>query len=260
VTDITWTTVAANDAATSENKIHDDLVARKFGFAGGLVPGVTVYALATRPVVERFGVDWIERGAASFRLPAPAYEGDRVTTTSAADGGFTLAASDGTVCLEGKVGMADTAPPFPEVPAGGELPDLRPDASETSLAVDTVLAPVERVVDATLHQEFLDFLGDDLAIYRGSSAVVHPGWLSRALNRVISLNVLLGPWIHVGSDIQHHGAARAGDRLQTRGVVVDNYERKGHHFVVVDVAMDADGERPVLSGRHTAIWRPRQVA
>jgi hypothetical protein len=33
---------AFNTARESENKIHDDAVARRFGFGGGLVPGVDV--------------------------------------------------------------------------------------------------------------------------------------------------------------------------------------------------------------------------
>jgi hypothetical protein len=35
---------ATNTAKASENKMHDDAVARKFGFSGGLVPGVDVMA------------------------------------------------------------------------------------------------------------------------------------------------------------------------------------------------------------------------
>src|SRR5579871_6445595 len=35
---------AYNTAKLSENKMHDDTVARKFGFSGGLVPGVDVMA------------------------------------------------------------------------------------------------------------------------------------------------------------------------------------------------------------------------
>ena len=34
---------AYNTAHDSENKIHDDATARRFGFGGGLVPGVDVY-------------------------------------------------------------------------------------------------------------------------------------------------------------------------------------------------------------------------
>ena len=48
---------AVNTAKESENKIHDDQVARRFGFKGGLVPGVEVYAYMTHLPVARWGRD-----------------------------------------------------------------------------------------------------------------------------------------------------------------------------------------------------------
>src|SRR3989441_210846 len=53
---------ARNTAESPENKIHDDAVARQYGFRGGLVPGVTVYAYLTHPLVAAFGAAWLERG------------------------------------------------------------------------------------------------------------------------------------------------------------------------------------------------------
>ena len=38
-----YTITAHNPATGSENRIHADDVARRYGFRGGLVPGVTVY-------------------------------------------------------------------------------------------------------------------------------------------------------------------------------------------------------------------------
>src|SRR5580700_9954072 len=40
----TYRVAAYNTAKQSENKMHDDTVARRFGFSGGLVPGVDVMA------------------------------------------------------------------------------------------------------------------------------------------------------------------------------------------------------------------------
>ena len=54
---------AQNLSRTSENKIHDDAVARQFGFTGALVPGVEVYAYACHLPVEVWGGEWLERGA-----------------------------------------------------------------------------------------------------------------------------------------------------------------------------------------------------
>src|SRR5882757_6395109 len=40
----TYRVSAYNTAKQSENKMHDDTVAKRFGFSGGLVPGVDVMA------------------------------------------------------------------------------------------------------------------------------------------------------------------------------------------------------------------------
>ena len=50
---------AFNASKESENKIHDDAVARRFGFRGGLVPGVDVYAYMTHLPVQRWGRAWL---------------------------------------------------------------------------------------------------------------------------------------------------------------------------------------------------------
>ena len=50
------TLVAFNTATASENKMHDDEVAGRFGFTSGLVPGVDVFGYrpsAARPVGPR---------------------------------------------------------------------------------------------------------------------------------------------------------------------------------------------------------------
>ena len=51
----TYEIEAFNTASASTNKIHDDAVARNYGFRGGLVPGVDVYAYITHLPVERWG-------------------------------------------------------------------------------------------------------------------------------------------------------------------------------------------------------------
>ena len=79
---------AFNTAKDSDNKIHDDAVARRFGFSGGLVPGVEVYAYMTHLPAARWGRAWLEHGAAECRLLKPVYDGDRVTVSASetADG------------------------------------------------------------------------------------------------------------------------------------------------------------------------------
>ena len=87
----------------------------------------------------------------------------------------------------------------------------------------------------------------------------HPGFLARQANGVLFRNVVLGPWIHVSTRATHRGIVRHGDEIEVRGRVADEYERKGHRFVDLDVEVTANGS-PVWSAFHTAIWRPRASA
>jgi acyl dehydratase len=74
--------IAFNTAHDSENKIHDDATARRFGFGGGLVPGVDVYGYMTHLPVMRWGRAWLERGTAECRFFKPVYDGDTATVTA----------------------------------------------------------------------------------------------------------------------------------------------------------------------------------
>src|SRR2546428_11844039 len=64
---------AAAPTEPRENKIHEDDVARQYGFKGGLVPGVTVYGWLTHPVVETLGAKWLEKGSFRARFAKPIY-------------------------------------------------------------------------------------------------------------------------------------------------------------------------------------------
>ena len=72
---------ARNTSSNSENKIHDDATARRYGFRGALVPGVTVYAYLTEPAVAAFGSAWLERGTATVRFLKPVLDGEEVQVT-----------------------------------------------------------------------------------------------------------------------------------------------------------------------------------
>ena len=85
----------------------------------------------------------------------------------------------------------------------------------------------------------------------------HPGQLPRLFNWALTHNVVLGPWIHVGSKVDHFAAAKVGDELTVRAKVTANYEKKGHRFVDLDGLVVANGTTPIARISHTAIYRPR---
>ena len=253
---------AFNASKESENKIHDDAVARRFGFRGGLVPGVDVYAYMTHLPVQRWGRVWLERGTAECRFLKPVYDGDTavVTAVEGAAGLDLRIDSHGELCVTGRAALTPerVAPPptFAEAPVP---PAERPPAGETTLAIGTRFAINPFRVTDEYAEQYLLTVRETEPLYAREN-LVHPGTILHIGNWVLRHNVVLGPWMHVGSTVQHFAAAHIGDELSARAVVTANYERKGHRFVELDVQVSAGQKTPIARIGHIAIYRPRQLA
>ena len=260
---LTYEVRANNLSRASENRIHDDTVARRFGFTGALVPGVEVHAYACHPVVARWGRDWLARGGAETRFLKPVYDGAAVhVTAEPADGALDLRAeSSGALCATGRAWLPAEPPAPPRVEAYDwpSPPEDRPPASEATLAPGTWLGTRPEPVTVEALTDYLRGIAETDPLY-AAEGLAHPGLILRLCNRALTQNVVLGPWIHVGSRVQNLGLARIGDKLAARARVVANAERKGHAIVDLDVLVVADGTRPVAHVVHTAIWRPRRAA
>jgi hypothetical protein len=253
---------ARNTSTQSENAIHHDAVAKRYGFGGGLVPGVTVYAYLTHPLVEAWGPAWLERGTASVRFTRPLLDGDETVIAGTADRAGQGTAATVTArnasgdCSTATAGLPDAPAAAPDATAyrAAPLPAERPPALAASLPMGTVMgSPVNRYDDERA-AEWLGKVSDGLPLYRGRDAFVHPAFYLDQANKALSLNVRLGPWIHTGSVIQHFWAARLGETLTTRGRVRSLFEKKGKEFVELDLLISADN-RPVAHVFHTAIYR-----
>jgi acyl dehydratase len=254
---------AFNTSKASENKIHDDAVARRFGFSGGLVPGVDVYGYMTHQPVMHWGRAWLQHGVGECRLLKPVYDGESATVTAkATDSALAIqVTSRGMLCASGTASLADPMELAPDVDSFAvppAPPEDRPPADESSLAVGTTLAIRPLRVTPEFWAAYLRDVRETDPIYR-REGLVHPATIIRAGNWVLSHNVVLGPWMHVGSKVRHFGLARVGDEITARGRVTANYDHKGHQFVEVEVLVLCNGETPVAHIAHTAIYRPRQV-
>ncbi len=253
---------AFNTAKASENKIHDNAVARRFGFGGGLVPGVDVYAYMAHQPVARWGRAWLERGGAECRFQKPVYDGDvaTVTATETTAGLDLRVDSHGELCASGSASLPDSlAPPselFPEPPLP---PEQRPPASEKTLAVGTLLGIRPLPITRDLVEQCISDLRETETLYL-REGLAHPVIIARTGNWALNHNVMLGPWMHVGSRLQHFAAAHTGEELSVRARITGNYAHKGHRFVEVDVQVLANDRIPVARIAHTAIWLPRQLA
>jgi hypothetical protein len=261
------TLTAHNDAAASANKIHDDTVARQYGFRGGLVPGVSVYAYMTYPLAHSFGEAWLTRGAVQVQFAKPVYEGDQITVTGTvhtvaeSEVRFDLASTnaEGVACGVGTAALptaSGTAPDPAEIPAGPRQAPRVP-ISWDAVVVGQPLPPLLLTVTPQDNEEYCHTHADDLVLYRGTRGFVHPGILLRQCNRIFSEHFVLGPWIHVASDITTYRPCQVGETLEIHGGPVQKFEKKGHAFVVLDVLIHAAGEA-VQRVKHTCIFRPRQ--
>jgi hypothetical protein len=248
---------ALNTATASTNKIHDDEVARQYGFHGGLVPGVDVYAYLTRAPVERWGRDWLRHGGVHARFVKPVYDGDEVEVRAAEEADGVLAVevrdSGGDRCATATAWLAPAPIERPR-PGSAELPEVRPPAGPESLAAGTVLGSLSDRFDPDRAEGYLADVRETLPVYRDAAGgpVAHPGWLLRFANSVLSRNVELGPWIHVESDVRLLGLVGPAQAIDVHAAVLDEFARKGHRFVTLDVLVLADGN-PVQRVTHTAI-------
>ncbi len=254
--------VASNPATASENRIHSDDVARRHGFRGGLVPGVTVYAYVVHALVDVFGPGWIATGQAAVRFRSPCYDGDLVVVRlSPGEGRFAeLEVTVGnTTCVTGTASLGGGEVPPPREP-DGDVPEAepplrarRPPASEENLVPGRVLGSVPLETDPAAASAYLQKVGEASGIY-AERKLVHPGMLLEGANRILAANVVLPPWLHVESKVQHLRAVELGEPVSVRGRVAEEWEHRGHRFVALDVAWVV-GTEAVARARHVAIWR-----
>ena len=127
------------------------------------------------------------------------------------------------------------------------------------MAVGTLLGIRPLLITRDLVEQCLSDLRETESLYL-KEGLAHPVIIARTGNWALNHNVVLGPWMHVGSRLQHFAAAHIGEELSVRSRITSNYEHKGHRFVEVDVQVLANKSIPVARIGHTAIWLPRQLA
>ena len=258
----TYRVSAYNTAKQSENKMHDDTVAKRFGFSGGLVPGVDVMAYMMHMPVARWGCAFLERGLIDARFVKPVYDGEMADVTAEDHNGVLAieVKSRGDLCATGSASLPAAAPSFSltdyrEVPAAAE----RKPVNATSYEVGKWLGTTPRRWAGDAASEYLAEIRESDPIF-AREGLGHPGLIQRVMNRVLVDNAILGPWIHVGSKMQLLSATRAADEITARARVTGNYDKKVHRFVELDALVVANGTTPLAHCWHIAIYQPREQA
>ncbi|HKG99638.1 MAG TPA: hypothetical protein VKB08_02785, partial [Bradyrhizobium sp.] len=209
----TYRVQAYNTAKLSENKMHDDTVAKRFGFNGGLVPGVDVMAYMMHLPVAKWGRAFLERGLIEARFVKPVYDGEIADLRGEESNGVLSieVESRGQLCATGIASLPASAPSvsisdFSEIAAVAE----RRPVNDSSYQLGKWLGTVPRAWAGEAAQEYLADVRESDPIYL-AEGLGHPGLIQRVMNRVLVDNAILGPWIHVGSRMQLLNPARSGD-------------------------------------------------
>ena len=224
---------AVNTAPDSENRMHSDDVASRYGFRGGLVPGTDVFGYLCQAFEDEHGLEWRSQGWGELRLIRPFYDGETVLVRgepSMGDWALSAEGDDGGVRATLRLGLRNPAA-LPFTPPDHGLPDPRPAASEGTLAPGTVMGSITKVLKDASPREMLE-----------------------AANQILIANFVLEPWIHTASKLQWFRAPSAGQVVEVRAAIDDLFVRKGHSMVRYAIAYLSD-DGPILNVDHTAIWR-----
>jgi hypothetical protein len=239
---------AVNTAPDSENRIHEGRVAAEYGFRAGLVPGVTIYGYMASAVIEKLGPEWLRRGSIDIRFFEPFYEGEEVAVSISdlPDGRINVEA-DSRASATAWIDDVELPVDYPS-----EYSAIKQTASRETIEAGKILGTFGKTLDLSnpgVSAPFNAFIG--------SERFAHPAVILGLANELLMHNFILGPWIHAGSEVRNAKPAHDGEHLEVRGRIVDAYERKGHEFAVLDVAVLSGGVL-VSRIRHTAIWKPRK--
>lgn len=254
---------ALNDAESSENKIHSDEIASKYGFSGALVSGVNIFGYLTQPLARHFGGALLERTTFDVKFLKPAYHDEllRISTEEiGADSDKTQFKSSvfnhqGTLLARMESSLWRHTPPIgnphPALQQSAELPrsEINWDRINISVAApDFLWTPSEED-----NRERVDAQRDRASIYQGTSAYIHPYYLLDACNKALMRMFILPAWIHVGSTLCIGLPIRIGQEITVRTVPTEKWQSKGHQFIRLSIAMIVEGKIAAETS-HTAIF------
>jgi hypothetical protein len=263
-----WQAEAYNQVPESENRIHSDEVARRYGFQGGLVPGVTVTSYLCHPAVDAWGMDWLERGSAHAVVSEPLYDRRRfrVELDAASRESYeaVLIDEDGSRCATAVVALPEFVPPPPVMRGDPQLDETfaRP------VAPRPVMEALREQGLRALRARWDETTGM-VGYVRNTREMPEPlrpdggGYANTAFilgltNWALAGNLKMAAWLHLQTESQNHQPIPRGAELIVESAIADLFEKKGHEFVDVDVeAYRLDTREAVMTARLRAIYQLR---
>jgi hypothetical protein len=252
-----YQTVAINHSDRHENRIHSDDVARQYGFAGALVPGVAVFGHMTHPLTQALGTDWLGHSRVALRLLKPAYHGEKLSIelSATSDDAWRVDCRNDAGVLLAQMSVVIPAN-LPDIDArakiaGATTAPAREEIHWDAIDIDVPLAAVHWTPTAAENSTFTEQVADDLDGYR--DGVVHPHLIQHWCNQMLVRRFILPAWIHVGTEMTFRRMIEVGDRVEIRAIPTQKWRNKGHEFIKLYLAFVVDGVAAVEAD-HTAIF------
>lgn len=252
-----WTAQAFNQVPNSPNEIHGDALAREYGFDGALVPGVTVSAYLIHPAVQAWGLDWLANGAAHVRVSSPLYDGEqfevRIEAYTETSYFAELVRPNGRVSATGEVSL----PTHPHAPAlrRGD-PVMAADYAVPAASFET-FDRLQREGCMALRfrwggaQEMSSYLRDEAGmpplLQSGDGGYANMSFILGCSNWALDRNATMNPWVHLETRSQNYRPIAAGTAVIAEMTISDFYEKKGHEFVDVEVALFDEADDACLN-------------
>lgn len=258
--------LAVNDAEDSENKIHSDEIATRFGFKGALVSGVNLFGYLTQTLVRSYGASWLESGVMDVIFLKPAYQDEllsiRTESLSSESGHRNHVTS---LYNEEQQLLAKLESWLPnELPAiqqhlqasatpVGEVAS-RPKISWESIELFTPAPSFIWQPSTEENAAHVTIQRDQSRLYQGDNAYLHPYFILQMCNKALKRMFVMPAWIHTGSKLVVRKGLHVGDDIEIRCLPIEKWEQRGHQFIKLYIAMLVDNDVAVEVD-HTAIFR-----
>ena len=225
-----------------ENKAHSREGAQAMGFKGSIVGGAIVYGQMIRPLVERYGEDWLGRHWFSLRFKAPAYDDDYVTshirpeTNDTGDPAFCIQAinKDGQELLEMQTHIPQSLPQVDAL-AALEPQDWQGErqlGTWQRMQLNAPFRPFRFRLNPAQQHTYCELTHDQLPLYvDGETPPLHPGLLMAQGSMAVQHQFVMPFWIHTGSTMLTRRLIRVGDEVELRCTPIEKWKRGENEWV-----------------------------
>jgi len=243
--------VARNFSTSSENRMHSDEIANRYGFKGALVPGVAIYGHLVKPLVDHHGPSWLSDSCVEVKLIKPTYHGDTLN--------IDWPGAEQPVAATNQHGdLLALVTPLPATPLPEDLGlsgDMkipgRPEIAWDNVCVGEVFSPRALQFSGEENTRYCTEIGDTDPVYQTH---IHPHYLLSLANEALMQEYQMPAWIHVKSKITHRDTLRVGHEVVLRSVVTDRWEKKGHQFIAIHLTF-WHNDTIAVDIEHQAIFR-----